>query len=367
MPRLAPVVALEAILASSKSPHDGLFRFVFSQHEAASALLGMLLPKEVARRAKWSTLRALPTGFVDAELSERHSDLCFSLRIGRRRALVYVLLEHQSSPERLMPLRLLGYMHRMWMHYLGEHPRSRRLPLIIPLVVSNTRGPWRAPRRFKDLMALDAPLEPELARFVPQFEYLVQDLLAPASVGARRPLESAIAELTLRLLATARTDVDVLTLLSQSYDLLGAVQRAPNGLAALVAIAHYTLAQSAKQPAAVRRLFHKLGTEGEVAHMTAAHILTKQARLEGRAEGRAEGRSEGRAEGRAEGRTEGRAALIVQQLAARFGKLPESVQARVHAASERALDAMAVRLLSAESLDEVLALANGRGGGSRQD
>ncbi|MEZ4227135.1 MAG: DUF4351 domain-containing protein, partial [Polyangiaceae bacterium] len=111
--------------------------------------------------------------------------------------------------------------------------------------------------------------------------------------------------------------------------------------------------------AAVRRLFHKLGTEGEVAHMTAAHILTKQARLEGRVEGRAEGR--------VAGRTEGRAALIVQQLSARFGNLPESVQARVHAASERALDAMAVRLLSAESLDEVLALANGSAGGSRRE
>ncbi|MEZ4226571.1 MAG: Rpn family recombination-promoting nuclease/putative transposase [Polyangiaceae bacterium] len=366
MPRLAPVVALEAILVSSKSPHDGLFRFVFSQREPASVLLGMLLPTGLARRARWSTLRAVPTGFVDAELSERYSDLCFSLRIGRRSALVYVLLEHQSSPERLMPLRLLGYMHRMWMHYLGEHPRARRLPLIIPLVVSNTRGPWRAPRRFKDLIALDAPLEAELTRFVPQFEYLVDDLLAPASTGTRRPMENAIAELTLRLLAAARTDVDVLALLSQSYDLLEAVRRAPNGLAALVAIAHYTLAQSAKQPAAVRRLFHKLGTEGEVAHMTAAHILTKQARLEGREEGRLEGREEGRLEGREEGRVEGRADLIVQLLSSKFGALPESVQTRVHAASERALDAMAMRLLSAERLDEVLALANGGARGTRK-
>lgn len=119
---------------------------------------------------------------------------------------------------------------------------------------------------------------------------------------------------------------------------LDAMRRAPNGLAALTAVAHHAMSISKRPPAAVRRVFHKLGTEGELAHMTAAHILTKQARPEGRSEGRAEGRAE----------------LVLEMLAAKFGAMSPTAESAVRAASERELDAMAIRLLSASSLDEVL-------------
>ena len=60
------------------------------------------------------------------------------------------------------------------------------------------------------------------------------------------------------------------------------------------------------------------------------------------------------AEGRAEGEAKGRAALVLKQLALRFGSLPEAVQERVRAAGIPELDAIAERLLTAATLDEAL-------------
>lgn len=56
----------------------------------------------------------------------------------------------------------------------------------------------------------------------------------------------------------------------------------------------------------------------------------------------------------AEGETKGRAALVIRQLASRFGPLPEQAEARIAQASVEELDEMGERLLRAQTLDEAL-------------
>jgi hypothetical protein len=55
-----------------------------------------------------------------------------------------------------------------------------------------------------------------------------------------------------------------------------------------------------------------------------------------------------------EGRLEGEAALLLRLLEPRFGALPAEVRDQVAAADTAALDTWGLRLLDAESLDEVL-------------
>ena len=60
------------------------------------------------------------------------------------------------------------------------------------------------------------------------------------------------------------------------------------------------------------------------------------------------------AQGRAEGKAEGKASIVVRLLARRFGALPSEAENRIAAASADELDAMAERLLTAQSLEEAL-------------
>lgn len=64
---------------------------------------------------------------------------------------------------------------------------------------------------------------------------------------------------------------------------------------------------------------------------------------------------QGKAEGKAEGQLEGRAALLIKQLALRFGPLPVQAEARIRSAGLAQLDDMAARVLTARTLDEALA------------
>ncbi len=66
------------------------------------------------------------------------------------------------------------------------------------------------------------------------------------------------------------------------------------------------------------------------------------------------GKAEGMAEGRAEGKAEGKAELLVKQLRLRFGGLSTEARERVAAATNEELDRWAERILTAESLDDVL-------------
>jgi hypothetical protein len=58
---------------------------------------------------------------------------------------------------------------------------------------------------------------------------------------------------------------------------------------------------------------------------------------------------------RAEGRNEGRAETLTQLQTQKFGPLPDSVVAKLHAASTEQLEGWTGRVLSATTLDEIFA------------
>lgn len=59
-------------------------------------------------------------------------------------------------------------------------------------------------------------------------------------------------------------------------------------------------------------------------------------------------------QGKAEGKAEGRIEIILKLLALRFGPLTEADQTRVRGARDAQLDAVAERMLTAETLEEVV-------------
>ena len=66
--------------------------------------------------------------------------------------LVYLLFEHQSTAEPKMALRLLSYMVSIWERFADEHKASP-LPLIVPAVLSQVVGGWKAATRFSGLFS----------------------------------------------------------------------------------------------------------------------------------------------------------------------------------------------------------------------
>ena len=125
----------------STTPHDSLVRAVFGQVEHAAGLLRCVLPDRVAERIDWSCLAAESGTMVDPQLRQQHSDLLFRTRLAGREAFVYLLFEHQSSPDRHLPFRLLRYEVRIWERWI-ERNTGRPLPAILPVVLYHGRARW---------------------------------------------------------------------------------------------------------------------------------------------------------------------------------------------------------------------------------
>ncbi len=180
-----------------------MFRQVFGVPANAVSQLRAVLPPGLAAQLDLGQLARVPASFVDEALKWRHSDLLFTAPLDGRDAFVYVLVEHQSRTDPLMAYRMLRYVTRIWDHYLRDHPEARQLPAVFPLVVHHGRSQWAAPVRLLELIGLTPAARQAMQAYLPQFEFLLDDL---AGVDGRQLRERELtpaALIALLLLKTA--------------------------------------------------------------------------------------------------------------------------------------------------------------------
>ncbi len=338
-------------------PHDRLFRAVFSEPEHAVGLLRAALPPGLTQQIDWTTLAPLRSSLVDSALQARYADVLFSVQLAGRPAILHLLVEHQSKPDRLMPLRLLGYMLRIWERLLRSKSARLPLPVIIPIVCHHSAKGWTVARALRELLALPRGELSELEPHVPSFEPIIVDLSEAADAALRTELLSALGRAALVCLTRVRGSKDVLGVLWRYRDAFAAVVEAPTGVGALALLVSYTLQATEAPPERLRPFFDQLGERAKEAFMTGAQMLIEQGRAEGLAKGlakgRAEGEAKGKAEGEAKGKAEGKAELLLRLLRLKYGDLPEGQLARLRGATNDELERWAERVMTAATLDEV--------------
>ena len=94
-----------------RQTHDAMVRAVLSDLAEAASFLQRQVPEELRQALNWSTLRLLEGSFVDEDLRRSEADFLYEVEhVGGEASLwLYILLEHQSTPDRWMRFRLLKY------------------------------------------------------------------------------------------------------------------------------------------------------------------------------------------------------------------------------------------------------------------
>lgn len=122
-------------------PHDKFCRSSMSNLRVAREFFETYLPEHIRKRINFSTLELKKDSFIDKNLRSHSSDLLYSVEIDDKPAYLYLLIEHQSTSDPLMPFRLLKYIVLGMDQFLKEHG-GEELPLIYPIVLYNGKKPY---------------------------------------------------------------------------------------------------------------------------------------------------------------------------------------------------------------------------------
>lgn len=286
-------------------PHDRLFRAVFSDAAEAASLLQAAVPRELRENVEWNSLRLVEGTFVDDALRQSESDLLFEAGYGKEteghgkgkdRLRLYLLFEHQSTPDVWVRYRLLKYCCRIWDADLRDDPRRTELRPVVPLVFYQGGRAWQHSTEFAGLFPEAVPDWP----WVPRFEHVLLDQTRMDPGDVEGATMGRIVQL-LMMAAFGRhagTALETAAKLAASLVSVGTVD-----YIRIIAVYLFSMPDKAAADAfdeALRR--HQGGQGGGI--MSYAQELLEEGWAKGRAEGKAEGKEEGREEGLQRGKVE---------------------------------------------------------------
>jgi hypothetical protein len=151
--------------------HDTFFKKSLSIPKLARQFLQMHLPAKLQKMLNFKTLTKQPDSFVETNLNKQITDVLFSCNtVDDQQIFIYLLCEHQSSPDYWMSMRLLKYMIAICENYREQNPDAKLLPLVYPLVFYNGTQTHNAPLNFHELFT-----HPDIARNILRNEYHLID------------------------------------------------------------------------------------------------------------------------------------------------------------------------------------------------
>lgn len=333
--------------------HDAFFKRVFGRADLAADVWRRLLPAEVFDLLDVERAERVDTEQIDALLRSRRADLIFRVPLrGRpgRCAFVFLLMEHQSTPDPLMPFRVLCYGLGALANYVvdhkAEHGRApRRLPTIIPMVVYQGARPWTGPRRLSEVFDLPPEAARLLGAHLPEMELLIDDLCRgdDTTSAVDNPLTTA-ARMVMRYV---RGERDPAGFLEGWVAHLDRVADDPEAWALVEVLASYLYDASDRlDPDDIVEAVQSAPRRHPEAMMNLAEKFEERGRLKGIEQGIEKGIERGHARGARK--------VLIRLLQMRFGELSPATIERLEGADADTLERWAERVLSASRLADVL-------------
>lgn len=313
-----------------------------------------MLSSEIAESLDFSRAERHNRSFVPDDLHKQEADLLYRIPLlaGRRSVWIYVLLEHQSRPDRTMGLRVLSYMVQIWQAQVRgwqdtKTPVSKwKLSPVLPVVFYTGRRRWTTPISLIAMMEL----APVLEASVPQWDTLFLNL--QTTPGAMLEEANSPVAQAFRALQAVEEPAPVLgKILHEVTVALDTVPDAEVEIWKKIMLFLYLLVRHNRSAGEQEALFEEMDravTRHRVAleetKMTGAQVLINEGRQQGRVEGLVEGRVEGRAEGRED--------VVIELLRVKFGQVSEVTEAKVRGLSaEQLMDVARMVMQAAELAD----------------
>lgn len=175
------------------TPHDRFFRAALSDHRVAKEFFEAHLPATIQEMVNLDKLILRKDSYVDENLQLSATDMLFDTEFSGEAGYVYLLVEHQSTPDVLMPFRLLKYMLAIMDQHLKTTEKTE-LPLIYPLIFYTGKNNYTHSTDIFDLFGASQDLARHI--FLNPFELIVLNKIPDEAL--RQRVWAGILELSMK-------------------------------------------------------------------------------------------------------------------------------------------------------------------------
>jgi predicted transposase/invertase (TIGR01784 family) len=313
--------------------HDKTFKSAMADVRVARDFFEHHLPKPIQALMDLKALKLSPNSYVDEQLNALSSDVLYQVKMSENDGVgyLYLLCEHQSSIDPLMPYRLWSYIVRIWGDYLKQ-TGSKKLPFVFPLVFYHGKEPYTGPRSLCELIqAPSSIVEDALFKsfhLVDTHDIKDEELRTQHWAGI------------LAFMFKHVFDRDIWPMVQTVIEMLRKLEKEEGAAPYAHNLLKYWLisAETQKGPKAFIEAVQQglsLPIEGEL--MSMAEQLIQQ----------------GLQQGIQQGIQQGEAHLLISLLKAKFKGVPEIYLNKIESADANSLNQWAINVINSQSLDEV--------------
>lgn len=132
------------------TPHDRFFRSLMANQKVAREFFETHLPVNIKNIVDLSKLQLQHDSYIGDNLREKIVDLLYKANFSGTDGYIYILVEHQSEPQKLMPFRILKYMIAIMEDHL-KNTHGNTLPIVYPMIFYSGAKPYNYSTDLLDL------------------------------------------------------------------------------------------------------------------------------------------------------------------------------------------------------------------------
>lgn len=140
----AKIVAIDSI----DKKHDKIFKNILSNVKEMQRFLKDFLEMEVNAE----NLEKYKNSFITSNYKNKESDIIYK----QKDKQIYYLIEHQSSLDSNMPIRILNYCVELMREVQKDFKKQKNInPVIVPIVIYTGTKNWKIPINFSDTQKVE--------------------------------------------------------------------------------------------------------------------------------------------------------------------------------------------------------------------